>query len=82
MFGNVDKVGLDWQEEDRQLSRTIVQFWTNFAKSGDPNQPGLPEWQPYDQETHATMLFNSKPHTIDGVRTAKLDIWDEVFSTD
>jgi para-nitrobenzyl esterase len=85
VFGNVDKVGLDWQEEDRQLSRTMVRFWTNFAKSGDPNQPehqGLPEWRPYDRKTHATMLLNSNPHTTEGVRAAKLDIWDEVFSTD
>ncbi len=82
VFGNVDKVGMDWQEEDRALSRTMVRFWTNFAKSGDPNQPGLPEWRPYDRKTHATMLLNSNPHTTEGVRTAKLDIWDEVFSTD
>jgi len=85
VFGNVDKVGLDWQEEDRALSRTMVRFWTNFAKTGDPNLPeqkGLPQWQPYDRKTHATMLLNSTPHTTEGVRTAKLDIWDKVFSTD
>lgn len=85
VFGTVDKVGLDWQEEDRALSRTMVRFWTNFAKSGDPNQPDqqeLLEWQPYERKTRATMLLNSNPHTTAGVRTARLDIWDEVFSTD
>lgn len=85
VFGTVDKVGLDWQEADRQLSRTMVRFWTNFAKSGDPNSPGqtwASEWQPYDRKSRATMLLNSNPHTTKGVRTAKLDIWDAVFFTD
>ncbi len=85
VFGNIDKVGLDWQEEDRQLSRTMVRFWTNFAKSGNPNVPAhesLPVWQPYDKANHATLLLRSEPHTTKGVRTAKLDIWDRVFNSD
>ena len=85
VFGNVDKVGMDWLDEDRQLSRTIVRFWTNFAKSGNPNMPDhkdLPLWQPYDKETHATLLLRSEPHTTEGVRTAKLDLWDRVFNSD
>jgi para-nitrobenzyl esterase len=85
VFGNVDKVGLDWQAADRQLSSTIVRFWTNFAKSGNPNlpeTPGLPAWQQYNTETHATLLLRESPHTVNGVRSAKLDLWDQVFSPD
>ncbi len=85
VFGNVDKVGLDWQEADRQLSSAMVRFWTNFAKSGNPNLPktqGLPEWQQYNKKTHTTMLLQESPHTVNGVRTAKLDLWEQVFSPD
>ena len=32
---------------DVALSRTIMSYWTNFAKTGDPNGSGLPSWPAY-----------------------------------
>jgi len=37
----------DWMpadETDRQLTETMGRYWVNFARSGSPNDPGLPEW--------------------------------------
>jgi para-nitrobenzyl esterase len=35
----------------RQLSDTMIDYWTHFAKSGNPNSPGTPEWPPYNANT-------------------------------
>ena len=36
-----------WTPEDQALSKQMQQYWTNFAKTGDPNGSGLPKWPPY-----------------------------------
>ena len=35
---------LPFTPEDQALSKLIQTYWTNFAKSGDPNAQGLPNW--------------------------------------
>ncbi|KFZ38010.1 hypothetical protein HR45_05725 [Shewanella mangrovi] len=34
--------------EDQKVADTMLQYWVNFAKSGNPNGKGLPEWSNYD----------------------------------
>jgi para-nitrobenzyl esterase len=36
-----------WHEADRKLADAMASYWTNFAKTGDPNGGDLPQWLPY-----------------------------------
>jgi para-nitrobenzyl esterase len=38
-----------WEASDRKLSDAMTTYWSNFARTGDPNGSGLPGWSRYDQ---------------------------------
>ena len=47
-FGNL---AADAAPEDKALSEAMTRYWVQFAKTGDPNQEGLPAWPSYSPDT-------------------------------
>ncbi len=66
-------------EEDEVLTKAMGQYWTNFAKTGNPNGSGLPEWPLYDPASDLWMTFNPSIEVKQGVRAKKLDILESTL---
>ena len=41
------------------LADKMSSAWINFAKTGNPNAKGLPEWPAYTPQNGATMIFDN-----------------------
>jgi para-nitrobenzyl esterase len=65
-YGNVrrDKHTVRYDESDALLSDKMVTYWSNFAKTGDPNSAGLPTWNPYSVEKNNLLEFNNEVKEI------------------
>jgi len=65
VFGNLNIVGID-EEIDHNISNTVIQYWTNFAKNGNPNSSNIQIWPKYTHDT-PTILNISETISIDEI---------------
>jgi len=42
------------------ISHNVMDAWIAFARTGNPNHDGIPEWPSYDVEKRSTMLINKE----------------------
>lgn len=60
VFGHLDQYPWAWTPQDLILSSTMSSYWTNFARSGDPNGQGLPEWPEFSSDKPITMRLGEE----------------------
>jgi len=61
----------DLAKADREIAQAANAYWVNFAKTGNPNGPGLPQWPAYSMKTDMLMDFSLAGPV------AKADPWKE-----
>jgi para-nitrobenzyl esterase len=82
VFGTLDsRQQATWRPEDRALSDQIQQYWTNFARTGDPNDPNLPTWPTYTPATNwQVMHLNNPSEAQPDTQRARYLFLDSVWS--
>jgi para-nitrobenzyl esterase len=66
--------------EDLKLSDIISSYWVNFAKTGDPNGPGLPKWPAFTENDQQAMVFDAAPGARPVPNLDKLKAFDAYMS--
>ena len=82
MFGNEDRRPgrPGWSEADRALSRQLQGYWVNFARTGDPNGSGLPQWPRFAAGEATVMQLGSETGPIALPGAARLAALDGYFT--
>jgi para-nitrobenzyl esterase len=64
-----------YNDSDKDYSVMMMQYWTNFAKTGDPNGANLVKWPKYDSTARGYLNFtDAGPVAKEGLRRAICDV--------
>jgi para-nitrobenzyl esterase len=59
VFHNIDKIPIcNVPGVSDRLEEQVFGAWINFARSGNPGHPGLPDWPACKPGDEATMIFD------------------------
>jgi para-nitrobenzyl esterase len=72
VFGNLDTARefVGDNPANAVLSQRVTDAWTAFARTGNPNVPGLPEWKPFTRGERLTMSLGFAPELVADPRGA------------
>ena len=66
-----------WNDADRSLSEVMMSYWTNFAKTGDPNGREPIQWPVYDSGKDNLLEFGDRVSVRTNVNQRGLDFFDQ-----
>ncbi len=71
----------DTTTEDEKVARIMNGYWVNFAKTGNPNGPGLAEWPVYDSKKNEILDIEVDGKIVGKAdpRKARLDLIEKAF---
>ena len=79
VFMTLDPSKPETTEFDLAISDAMGTYWTNFAKYGDPNGEGVPEWPTFSDETPDVLYFQQTPKVGPVPSLESLKVLDKYF---
>ncbi len=66
--------------EDTAMSELMSTYFTNFAKTGDPNGAGLPRWPAFSEQSQQVLFLDAKSSARPLPNVAQLTAFDKYFA--
>ncbi len=76
-YGNLWRHPGLYDEEDYALSEIMQQYWVNFAKTGNPNGEGLPNWEARSESSDQLLQLDTEIKMIDDPNEELYTVIDE-----
>lgn len=70
------KIESEKRASDIRLSEQMMSAWTNFARTGNPNGEGVPEWPTYDANSRKTMIWEDGAKAESDPDAERRKIWE------
>jgi len=70
--------GEEPSDVDKRLSDTIMSYWVQFAKTGNPNVEGQPQWPEYDPATDTYLQLDEEVKTGTGLHAQGYELFEAV----
>jgi para-nitrobenzyl esterase len=80
VFKTLDTASPQTTHNDLEISEAMATYWTNFAKFGDPNGEGMPNWEAFSDENPKVMYFSKTPHMGPVPSAESLEVLDTYFA--
>jgi para-nitrobenzyl esterase len=81
VFGTQASINRPWTDRDRLLSQQMQLYWTNFAKTGNPNGEGLPEWPRFSEAGSNVLQLGDETRTIPVLDPDRKTVFDAYIAT-
>ena len=81
VFDHLMAQAATWNTSDFKLAQAMSSYWTNFAKTGNPNEPSLPEWPTFQLQQPRLMYFGLRLHAEPLEDTVPLRQISRVYAT-
>ena len=66
--------------QDAAMSDLVSTYWTNFAKTGDPNGAGLPRWPAFTEPSQQVMVLDAASSARPVPNMQQLKAWDAYYA--
>jgi para-nitrobenzyl esterase len=84
VFGNLNSRGPAGggapTPDDNVMHELVSSYCANFAKNGDPNGKGLPDWPAFDEKEQQVMYFNGESGAMQHPNLEKIMAFDAYYA--
>jgi para-nitrobenzyl esterase len=80
VFGNFNQSRKKPRVEEEKLSDQMQANWINFARTGDPNGKGLPEWPNFTVANQKVMRLDAAPSPQPVPNLKQIEALDAYFA--